>query len=106
MASACTSAFAQSVCGIPNSVPVHALTTDNTIFRYNPATGRWTRTARVSGIDGNLIGIDFRAADSSSALVYGTTDTGKIYLIDLSSPQGAAQLVSTVTPRLAGGYRS
>jgi hypothetical protein len=26
-----------------------------------------------------------RAADGSSTLVYGTTDTGKIYLIDISA---------------------
>jgi hypothetical protein len=106
MTSAATSAFAQTVCGIPDAVPVYALTTDNTIFRYNPATGRYTRTARVSGIDGNLIGIDFRPADASATSVYGTTDTGKIYLIDLSSAQPAVRLISTLAPRLAGGFQS
>ena len=99
-------ALAQSVCGVPDNVPIYTLTSDNTIFRYNPATGRFTRTAQVIGIDGNLLGIDFRPADASSTVVYGTTDTGKIYLIDLSSSQAPARLVSTVAPRLAGGFQS
>src|SRR5262249_23177982 len=74
----------------------------------NTTTGlAFTRLVRPGPIFGNLIGLDFRPADGNSNSVYGLTDTGRLYKIDLSSTNlGAATLVSTMTPRFPGGYQS
>ena len=86
---------------------LYALTTDNTIYVLTPGSTRPTRLVRINSINGNLIGIDFRVADGSSASVYGLTDTGNIYLINLAPAQlGAATLISSLNPRFAGGAQS
>ncbi len=91
---------------LPNA-SIYALTTDNTIYVLSPGSTSFTRLARVSQINGNLIGLDFRPADNSATSVYGLTDTGSIYMINLASNQtGAATLVSTLSTRFAGGFQS
>lgn len=98
------SARAQGVCpGLPDTA-IYALTTDNTLYTLQPGSNRLIRLARVTGIDGNLIGIDFRPADNSG--LYGVTDTGTIYLINLAATPPAARVVSSLTARFAGGYQS
>jgi len=97
---------------LPNA-NIYALNNDNVIFVLKPGTSDFTRLVRVSGVNGNLIGLDFRPADGSAASVYGLTDTGSLYTINLVAPTtqtaprlGAATLVSKVSPRFAGGYQS
>lgn len=91
---------------LPNA-RIYALNNDNTIFVLGPGGLSFNRLTRVNRIDGNLIGLDFRPADATPNVVYGLTDAGKLYQINLSPPQlGAATLVSSVSPRFAGGFQS
>jgi len=86
---------------------IYTLNSDNVIFVLTPGATSFTRLGRVNRIDGNLIGIDFRPADGAASPLYGVTDTGKVYAIAVSSTQlGAATLVSTLSPRFAGGFQS
>jgi hypothetical protein len=100
-------ALAQSatgICGLPSQVSIHALTTDNVIFSSLQGT---TRADRITGIDGNLTGIDFRVSDGPTGKLYGVTDTGKLYQIsiDPQNPQPPT-LISILSPRFAGGFQS
>lgn len=101
------SAWALGSCDDPSitsSQVVYGLATNNLIHAIKP--GSATRSSPVTGVDGNLIGLDFRVADGVDNRVYGVTDTGKIYLIDLDATPFNATLVSTISPRFAGGYQS
>ncbi len=86
---------------------IYVLNSDNTIFVLTPGALSFTRLARVTQVKGNLIGIDFRPADASGTTLYGLTDTGNVYTINLVAPNlGAATLVSSLTTRFAGGVQS
>ena len=78
-----------------------ALTSDNSIARYNSNSGKFKKAIEVKGVDGNLQGIDFRPANG---LLYGVTDTNKIYTIDPKT--GAATFVSTLSTSFNGGVQS
>ena len=78
-----------------------ALTSDNSIARYNSNSGKFKKAIEVKGVDGNLQGIDFRPANG---LLYGVTDTNKIYTIDPNT--GAATFVSTLSTSFNGGVQS
>ena len=98
---AATSGVAAGV-ALPNS-RVYALTSDNSLYVLKPGATQYVRGGRVDVSDGgNLVGIDFRPADG---LLYGLTDRGGIYTIDLSTRYfGASTKVSTVNPRFSGGF--
>jgi hypothetical protein len=97
------SAAAQgTACGITN--PLFALSTDNTIYALR--NGKFS-ASRVNGIDGNLIGIDFRVSDGPTGRLYGLTDTGKLYQIGVDPFVTIPPfLISTLAPRFAGGFQS
>jgi hypothetical protein len=99
--SAQTSGVASGVT-LPNS-RVYALTSDNALYILKPGASQYVRGGRVDVSDGgNLVGIDFRPADGA---LYGLTDRGGIYTIDLSTRYfGATTKVSTVNPRFSGGF--
>lgn len=99
-------ALAASMCADPSisTLPVLGLGTHNTLHRVLP--GSPGQSSRVTGIDGNLIGIDVRPSDRKANAVYGIADTGKLYLIDVSALPYRASLISTVLPRFAGGYQA
>jgi len=78
-----------------------ALTSNNSIARYNSNSGKFKKAIDVEGIDGNLQGIDYRPANG---LLYGVTDTNKIYTIDPNT--GAATFVSTLSTSFNGGVQS
>lgn len=59
------------------------------------------RSIRVTGVDGNLQGIDFRPANGK---LYGVTDTDKIYIINPDT--GAATFVKSLTTSFDGGFQS
>lgn len=84
---------------------VYALTSDNALYILKPGATQYVRGGRVDVSDGgNLIGIDFRPADGQ---LYGLTDRGGIYTINVSSRYfGASTKVSTVNPRFTGGFSS
>ena len=87
---------------LPNS-RVYALTSDNSLYFLRPGASQYVRGGRVDVSDGgNLVGIDFRPADGQ---LYGLTDRGGIYTIDLSTRYfGATTKISNVTPRFTGGF--
>ena len=99
-------AFAVDACSDPSlsTLSAYALGTNNTLSPIRP--GFASAPSQVVGADGNLIGIDFRPSDRSATTVYGLTDTAKRYLIDVSIAPYRARLVSTLSPRFAGGYQS
>ena len=96
-----TSGIARGVT-LPNS-RVYALTSDNSLYILRPGATQYVRGGRVNVSDGgNLVGIDFRPADGQ---LYGLTDRGGLYTIDLSTRYfGATTKVSTVSPRFTGGF--
>ena len=90
---------------LPNR-SVYALTSDNAIYVLKPGAGSYVRLGRADFSDGgNLIGIDFRAADATPTRMYGLTDKGNLYTIDVSNNNfGATNFVSTMNPRFTGGF--
>lgn len=83
------------------------LTDNNSLVLFDPNNASKTRSIGVSGVDGTLIGIDFRPRDG---MLYGITDTNNgnnsnnIYKIDLKT--GAAELQSTLNMPFNGGLLS
>lgn len=73
------------------------LTPNNTLVSF----GSKNNPIRVTGIDGNLQGIDFRPANG---LLYGVTDTNKIYTINPET--GVATFVSNLSTSFNGGFQS
>ncbi|MGL5084002.1 MAG: DUF4394 domain-containing protein [Microcoleaceae cyanobacterium] len=67
------------------------LTSQNTLVSIDPSDPSTVKTIQVTGVNGTLEGIDVRPANN---LLYGITDTDKIYTIDFKS--GAATLVSSL----------
>ena len=78
-----------------------ALTSNNSLVSYDSKSRNFKQPIEVKGIDGNLQGIDFRPANG---LLYGVTDTDKLYTIDPKT--GNATLVSTLSTSFNGGYQS
>jgi Ca2+-binding RTX toxin-like protein len=77
------------------------LTNDNQLVAFDPNRLSQTQTIQISGIDGNLIGVDFRPANG---LLYGITDTNRIYTINTTT--GAATFVSTLNVPFNGTLQS
>jgi hypothetical protein len=91
---------------LPNR-PIYALTSDNAIYVLLPRLGQYVRLGRVETDGGNLIGIDFRPADNTPTKLYGLTDLGTLYIIDVSLTSfGQKQKVSTMNPRFTGGFEN
>lgn len=74
-------------------------------FQSGETTPSW-ETYRVWARARGAPNIDFRPADGDPNSVYGVTDTGRIYLIGLDPARPSSQLISSVTPRFAGGFQS
>jgi Domain of unknown function (DUF4394)/Carbohydrate binding module (family 6) len=85
---------------------IYFLTSDNMIYLLKPGSSAFVQLGRVSKSKGNLIGIDFRVADGNNNQVYGLTDTGNLLLIDLRYVTRNPTVVSTLSPRFAGGFQS
>lgn len=87
---------------LAQAVSLFGLTDNNTLVRFDSASPGSTTSVQVTGIgDGFLQGIDFRPANR---LLYGLTDTNKIYTIN--SKTGAATFVSTLSTTFDGGFQS
>jgi Ca2+-binding RTX toxin-like protein len=76
-----------------SSTTLFGLTDRNALIAFDPDQIDQAQTIQVTGVDGNLLGIDFRPANG---LLYGITDTNKIYTINAST--GVASLVSALSP--------
>lgn len=59
------------------------------------------RPIKVTGVDGNLQGLDFRPANGK---LYGVTDTDKIYIINPNT--GVATFVKQLSTSFDGGFQS
>jgi hypothetical protein len=96
--------------GVAAGVPlpranIYALTSDNAIYLLKPGAQQYTRLGRVNTPDGgNLIGIDFRPADNTPNKLYGLTDLGTLYSIDVGNRFGQITQVSRMNPRFTGGF--
>src|ERR1051325_3735432 len=78
-----------------------ALTEDGTLLRFSAARPGDVTTAKVTGVSGQLVGLDRRPANG---VLYGLTAVGDVYRVDPVG--GAATLVSTLTAPFNGGPRS
>jgi hypothetical protein len=77
------------------------LTDNNTLISFSPDDPSQIRSVGVTGLDGTLIGIDIRSADG---LLYGITDTNKIYTINPLT--GEASFQSMLNLSFTGGMMS
>jgi hypothetical protein len=83
------------------------LNSNNVIFVLWPNATSFTRLVRVTQVNGNLIGIDFRPADGNNNALYALTDSGTIYTINLTpNGLGNATKVSDLSPRFPSGIQS
>ncbi len=71
------------------NIQLVGLDDNNTLTIFNSNNSSQAKTRAVTGVDGTLIGIDFRPANGD---LFGVSDANKIYTIDLTT--GAATLVS------------
>ena len=107
VSSSMTLAAAQTAGIIMPTTPIYALNSNNVIFVLWPGATSFTRLVRVTQVNGNLIGIDFRPADGKNTALYALTDTGTIYTITLTANGlGNATKVSDLTPRFPSGVQS
>lgn len=86
-----------------SSKPVYkivGLTSNNTLVSYGYSRFS-NRTTSIKGVDGNVIGIDFRPANG---LLYAITDADKIYTVN--SDSGVAKYVSTLSVSFSGGFQA
>jgi hypothetical protein len=84
------------------TVQLIGLTDSNSLVLFNPDNPSRTRSVSVTGVSGNLLGIDIRPANG---LLYGITDENDIYIIDIRT--GEANLVSSLSPiEFEGGFES
>ncbi len=81
---------------------IYALDQNNTLFILKPGATSFTRLVQVTGVNGNLIGIDFRPADRQ---LYTVTKSA-VYTINLTNNLGAATQISNISPLFAGGFQS
>jgi hypothetical protein len=84
-----------------STVSLIGLAPGNLLVRFSPGSEASGRPIQVRGVDGNLQGIDVRPANG---LLYGVSDTDKIYTINLSN--GAATQVGTLSTSFDGGFQS
>jgi hypothetical protein len=83
------------------AVSLIGLAPGNILVRFSPGNSEAGRSIQVRGVDGSLKGIDVRPANG---LLYGVSDTDKIYTINLSN--GAATQVGTLSTSFDGGFQS
>jgi hypothetical protein len=76
-----------------------ALAPNNTLL--NISSRGIFKSVRVTGINGNLQGIDFRPANNQ---LYGVTDTDNLYIINFNT--GRAKFVSKLSSSFDGGFQS
>lgn len=84
-----------------SSIQLIGLDNNNTLLLFNSNNSSQTQARSVTGITGNLLGIDFRPADGQ---LYGLTDTNNIYTINTDT--GAATFVSSLSTAFTSGFES
>jgi Domain of unknown function (DUF4394) len=84
-----------------NRLSFIGLAPNNTLVRFENRRLNIGKPIRVKGVDGNLVGIDFRPANGQ---LYGVTDTDTIYIIDPNT--GAASKPVTLSSSVNKGQKS
>ena len=77
------------------------LTSDNKLVSFRTDRTTSLRNTRIKGVDGQVVGIDVRPANG---LLYGLTNTDKIYTIDPNT--GDTTLISTLSMPFKGDIRT
>jgi WD40 repeat protein len=77
---------------------VAALSGDNTISIVNTDTKKVTKTWKIDGVSGRVLGIDVRPADS---MLYAVVADGTVYTVDIAS--GKAAMKSKLEKTLTSG---
>lgn len=98
---ACLQTFVTAPASTTPMYKIVGLTSNNTLVRYGYNSQRSNQTMNIKGVDGNVLGIDFRPANG---MLYAITDTDKIYTVNGDS--GIATLVSTLSVSFNGGFQS
>lgn len=80
---------------------VVGLTSNNMLVKYGNNSRRPNQTISIKGVDGNVLGIDYRPANG---MLYALSDTDKIYTINPDN--GTAKLVSTLSVSFNGGFQA
>jgi len=105
LSAACAAAVLAALAGLPTPARADdalvALTDDGALLRFQSSTPAAAKRVAVSGVEGRLLGIDYRPADGK---LYGVSDTSEVWVIDPTS--GAATFVSTLTIPFDAGLRS
>jgi hypothetical protein len=103
-----TSALAQTSVKQNVVVPgrnIFGLSSDNSIYVLRPSATQWVRLGRVDNVrGGNMVGIDFRAADNTSNILYGVTDIGDVYKVNLATNPFTVTPISTMATKFTGGF--
>lgn len=85
----------------PDGRDLVALTDGNILTFFNSSTPSETDTLFVEGVEGTLLGFDFRPANG---LLYALSSTNTLYTVDIGS--GVASEVSTLSEAFTGRARS
>jgi len=86
---------------------IFALTSDNSIYMLAPTATQYARLGRIDGVNGgNVIGIDFRAADNAPRVLYALTDLNELFKVDVSVSPFKVTKVSSLTVPFTGGFGS
>ncbi len=83
------------------TIRLTGLTDNNTLVSFKPESPNSVTSVGVTGLNGNLLGIDFRPANG---MLYGITDTNNIYTINPTT--GGAAFVSTLSTPFTAGVQS
>lgn len=87
---------------LAQAAPAVALTDDNRLVPFDTGSMQTTGSpVRVRGVEGTLLGIDVRP---SNGMLYGVSDSSKIYTIDPKS--GSASMVAALSEPFPSGGRA
>ena len=93
VAAAATSLVASTTAATAATIGFFGLTENNTLLSFDLDDPANTQQISVSGVDGDLLGVDFRPANGK---LYGITNANKIYTIDTKT--GSASFQSQLSP--------
>ncbi len=100
--SACLQTFVSAPAISREMYKIVGLTSNNTLVKYGSnSSRRFNQVMNIKGVEGNVLGIDFRPANG---MLYAITDTDKIYTVN--SDNGVATLVSTLSVKFSGGFQA
>jgi hypothetical protein len=95
----------QNVAPLPAGRNIFGLSSDNSIYVLRSGATQWVRLGRIDNVAaGNVVGIDFRPADNTPNILYGLTDNGFLYTINLATSPFAVKPIATMATQFTGGF--